>query len=204
MTTTRFPVPDQPECDGSCPQPWHVGYWSGLLPRQKGSECVCSVLSKSFSCNGFSSSLCTNVVVSVCQMPFREAHGVSGKAVFLAESKNIPLNQLSVDDLLTVRWLTHTHSQRYWVWMLKLPPNFTFGLILLVFHLFCLKSFCALFSPLFDSDVSSVWDYGSSVEQYSAPGGTAKSSVSAQIEHMRAWLKRQSQWPLFITPFRQT
>ncbi|XP_062341653.1 argininosuccinate lyase [Osmerus eperlanus] len=83
-------------------------------------------------------------------MPFREAHGVSGIAVFLAESKNIPLNQLSVDDLLTA-------------------------------------------SPLFDSDVSSVWDYGSSVEQYSAPGGTAKSSVSAQIEHMRAWLKRQSQ-----------
>ena len=159
--------------------------------------CVCSVWSKSFSCNGFSSSLCTNLVVSACQMPFREAHGVSGKAVFLAESKNIPLNQLSLDDLLTARWLTHTcvlthtHSQTYWVWMLKLPPNFTLGL--LVFHLFCLKSFCALFSPLFDSDVSSVWDYGSSVEQYSAPGGTAKSSVSAQIEHMRAWLKSQSQ-----------
>ncbi|KAL6470078.1 hypothetical protein MHYP_G00211970 [Metynnis hypsauchen] len=79
-------------------------------------------------------------------VPFREAHSCSGKAVYQAESKNIPLNQLTVEDL---------HSA----------------------------------SPLFDSDVSSVWDYTSSVEQYSAPGGTARSSVTAQIEHMRAWLK---------------
>ncbi|XP_056140926.1 argininosuccinate lyase isoform X1 [Lampris incognitus] len=81
-------------------------------------------------------------------MPFREAHGVSGKAVFLAESRNIALNQLSVEDLATL-------------------------------------------SPLFESDVSSVWDYLSSVEQYSAPGGTAKSSVAAQVEHLRNWLKKQ-------------
>lgn len=47
-------------------------------------------------------------------------------------------------------------------------------------------------SPLFDSDVSSVWDYTSSVEQYSASGGTARSSVTAQVEHMRAWLKVHS------------
>ncbi|XP_070699537.1 argininosuccinate lyase isoform X1 [Pempheris klunzingeri] len=83
-------------------------------------------------------------------LPFREAHGVSGKAVFTAESKNIALNQLTVDDLSAV-------------------------------------------SPLFGSDVSSVWDYSSSVEQYSAPGGTAKSSVAAQVEHLRTWLKTQAQ-----------
>lgn len=47
-------------------------------------------------------------------------------------------------------------------------------------------------SPLFGQDVSSVWDYRSSVEQYSAPGGTAKSSVTAQVEHLRHWLKKQS------------
>ncbi|KAG7321439.1 hypothetical protein KOW79_015854 [Hemibagrus wyckioides] len=82
-------------------------------------------------------------------MPFREAHGCSGKAVYQAESKGVPLNQLTVEDLHTA-------------------------------------------SPLFDSDVSSVWDYTSSVEQYSAPGGTARSSVTAQIEHMRAWLKVHS------------
>uniref|UniRef100_A0A672ZUT8 Argininosuccinate lyase n=1 Tax=Sphaeramia orbicularis TaxID=375764 RepID=A0A672ZUT8_9TELE len=83
-------------------------------------------------------------------MPFREAHGVSGKVVFAAESKNVALNQLTMEDLSTV-------------------------------------------SPLFRSDVSSVWDYSSSVEQYSAPGGTAKSSVTAQVEHLRTWMRNQAQ-----------
>uniref|UniRef100_A0A3P9IR92 Argininosuccinate lyase n=1 Tax=Oryzias latipes TaxID=8090 RepID=A0A3P9IR92_ORYLA len=83
-------------------------------------------------------------------IPFREAHGLSGKAVFKAESKNIALNQLTAEDLSDV-------------------------------------------SPLFGSDVSSVWDYSSSVEQYSAPGGTAKTSVVAQVEHLRNWLRKQAQ-----------
>uniref|UniRef100_A0A3Q4G5L1 Argininosuccinate lyase n=1 Tax=Neolamprologus brichardi TaxID=32507 RepID=A0A3Q4G5L1_NEOBR len=83
-------------------------------------------------------------------VPFREAHGLSGKAVFTAESKNIALNQLTVEDLTAI-------------------------------------------SPLFGNDVSSVWDYRSSVEQYSAPGGTAKSSVAAQVEHLRNWLKKHAQ-----------
>uniref|UniRef100_A0A9J8CXP4 Argininosuccinate lyase n=1 Tax=Cyprinus carpio carpio TaxID=630221 RepID=A0A9J8CXP4_CYPCA len=68
-------------------------------------------------------------------MPFREAHSCAGKAVYIAESKNIHLSQITVEDLQTV-------------------------------------------SPLFDKDVSSVWDYNRSVEQYSAPGGTARSSVT--------------------------
>ncbi|KAM3600803.1 uncharacterized protein V6R79_002709 [Siganus canaliculatus] len=83
-------------------------------------------------------------------VPFREAHGLSGKAVFTAESKNIALNQLTAEDLSAI-------------------------------------------SPLFESDVSSVWDYRSSVEQYKAPGGTAKSSVTAQVEHLRNWLRNQAQ-----------
>ncbi|KAM3868681.1 argininosuccinate lyase-like [Diretmus argenteus] len=83
-------------------------------------------------------------------MPFREAHGISGKAVFMAESKKMPLNHLTLEDLGTI-------------------------------------------SPLFGSDVSSVWDYRSSVEQYSAPGGTAKSSVAAQVERLRNWLKKLAQ-----------
>lgn len=81
-------------------------------------------------------------------MPFREAHSCAGKAVYIAETKKVPLNLLTVEDLQTA-------------------------------------------SPLFDADISSVWDYSSSVEQYSAPGGTAKNSVIAQIEHFRAWLKAQ-------------
>nr|XP_040036726.1 argininosuccinate lyase isoform X2 [Gasterosteus aculeatus aculeatus] len=82
-------------------------------------------------------------------VPFREAHGISGKAVFAAESKNIALNQLTLEDLSAV-------------------------------------------SPLFGGDVSSVWDYRSSVEQYSAPGGTAKSSVAAQVEQLRDWLQKRT------------
>uniref|UniRef100_A0A8C2JAH3 Argininosuccinate lyase n=1 Tax=Cyprinus carpio TaxID=7962 RepID=A0A8C2JAH3_CYPCA len=85
-------------------------------------------------------------------MPFREAHSCAGKAVYIAESKNIHLSQITVEDLQTV-------------------------------------------SPLFDKDVSSVWDYNRSVEQYSAPGGTARSSVTAQIEHFRTWLQGQKQKP---------
>uniref|UniRef100_A0A672HJW1 Argininosuccinate lyase n=1 Tax=Salarias fasciatus TaxID=181472 RepID=A0A672HJW1_SALFA len=75
-------------------------------------------------------------------VPFREAHGLSGKAVFAAETKNVSLNQLTEEDLSAI-------------------------------------------SPLFEADVSSVWDYRSSVEQYGAPGGTARSSVAAQVEQLR-------------------
>uniref|UniRef100_A0A8C5BI92 Argininosuccinate lyase n=1 Tax=Gadus morhua TaxID=8049 RepID=A0A8C5BI92_GADMO len=83
-------------------------------------------------------------------LPFREAHGLSGRAVFQAESKNVPLNQLTVEDLAAI-------------------------------------------SPLFDRDVAAVWDYSSSVEQYSAPGGTARSSVTAQVQHLRRWLQDHTQ-----------
>ncbi|XP_063059133.1 argininosuccinate lyase [Engraulis encrasicolus] len=83
-------------------------------------------------------------------VPFRQAHGCSGKAVALAEAKNVQLNELTLEDLHTA-------------------------------------------SPLFESDVSSVWDYSSSVEQYSAMGGTAKSSVLTQIQHMSTWLEKHRQ-----------
>ncbi|XP_010019496.1 PREDICTED: argininosuccinate lyase, partial [Nestor notabilis] len=80
-------------------------------------------------------------------MPFRQAHIDTGKAVHLAESKGIPINNLSLDDLKSI-------------------------------------------SPLFGSDVSQVFNFFNSVEQYTAMGGTAKSSVSAQIDHLRELLKR--------------
>ncbi|NXD63457.1 ARLY2 lyase, partial [Eolophus roseicapillus] len=80
-------------------------------------------------------------------MPFRQAHIASGNAVHLAETKGIPINNLSLDDLKSI-------------------------------------------SPLFGSDVSQVFSFLNSVEQYTAMGGTAKSSVSAQIDHLREQLKR--------------
>ncbi|KFV69486.1 Argininosuccinate lyase, partial [Dryobates pubescens] len=45
-------------------------------------------------------------------------------------------------------------------------------------------------SPLIGSDVSQVFNVVNSVEQYTAVGGTAKSSVSTQIEQLREILKR--------------
>ncbi|XP_021565510.1 argininosuccinate lyase isoform X2 [Carlito syrichta] len=81
-------------------------------------------------------------------MPFRQAHEASGKAVFMAETKGVALNQLSLQELQTI-------------------------------------------SPLFSGDVSHVWDYGHSVEQYGALGGTARSSVDWQIGQVRALLQAQ-------------
>uniref|UniRef100_A0A8C5LLL9 Argininosuccinate lyase n=1 Tax=Leptobrachium leishanense TaxID=445787 RepID=A0A8C5LLL9_9ANUR len=79
-------------------------------------------------------------------MPFRQAHGLSGKAVQLAESKGISVNKLTLEDLKSI-------------------------------------------SALFSSDVSQVWNYTNSVEQYTAAGGTAKCSVVAQVEQLRTWMK---------------
>lgn len=44
------------------------------------------------------------------------------------------------------------------------------------------------FSPVFDEDVSAVWNYDNSVDQYSAYGGTAKSSVMDQIKNLQHWI----------------
>uniref|UniRef100_A0A8C5T8E0 Argininosuccinate lyase n=1 Tax=Malurus cyaneus samueli TaxID=2593467 RepID=A0A8C5T8E0_9PASS len=80
-------------------------------------------------------------------MPFRQAHIAAGKAVHLAETKGITLNNLTLEDLKSI-------------------------------------------SPLFGSDVAQVFSVVTSVEQYTAAGGTAKSSVTAQIEQLRELLKR--------------
>lgn len=41
------------------------------------------------------------------QMPFRQAHEASGKAVFMAETKGVALNQLSLQELQTIRCSPH-------------------------------------------------------------------------------------------------
>ncbi|XP_068271555.1 argininosuccinate lyase [Nyctibius grandis] len=48
-------------------------------------------------------------------------------------------------------------------------------------------------SALFGSDVSQIFNVVNSVEQYTAMGGTAKSSVNAQIEQLRELLKRHTE-----------
>lgn len=47
-------------------------------------------------------------------------------------------------------------------------------------------------SPLFAEDVSSVWNFEHSVEQYEAVGGTALSSVNVQITNATAFLDNYS------------
>uniref|UniRef100_A0A0B7A3W4 Argininosuccinate lyase n=1 Tax=Arion vulgaris TaxID=1028688 RepID=A0A0B7A3W4_9EUPU len=79
-------------------------------------------------------------------LPFREAHGMAGLCVALAEKHNIPVSELSLKDFHSV-------------------------------------------SPLFEEDVTKVWNYTNSVEQYKAPGGTAASSVKQQIVSLRSWLE---------------
>ena len=46
-------------------------------------------------------------------------------------------------------------------------------------------------STKFDKDVSSVWDYQQSVEQYQSTGGTSLNSVERQIKLLLEWLKFQ-------------
>nr|XP_045625554.1 argininosuccinate lyase-like [Procambarus clarkii]XP_045625555.1 argininosuccinate lyase-like [Procambarus clarkii]XP_045625556.1 argininosuccinate lyase-like [Procambarus clarkii] len=50
-------------------------------------------------------------------------------------------------------------------------------------------------SPLFEDDVSSVWNYEHSVEQYKATGGTALASIDAQIVKARQFLDTFSLTP---------
>ncbi|MDZ4763612.1 MAG: argininosuccinate lyase [Chloroflexota bacterium] len=71
-------------------------------------------------------------------MPFREAHGVSGRAVRLAAEKGVRLPDLTLDDLR--------------------------GL-----------------SPLFDADVTAVFDFEASVARRNSIGGTAPETVRDQI-----------------------
>ena len=46
-------------------------------------------------------------------------------------------------------------------------------------------------SPLFSGDMSHVWDYGRSVGQYRALGGTACSGINRQIRQVQALLQAQ-------------
>lgn len=64
--------------------------------------------------------LCTmpNFLFIFFQVPFREAHGMSGAAVHAAETKGCPLNELTVEDLKEIRLayvVTWSFSSPYWV-----------------------------------------------------------------------------------------
>ena len=46
--------------------------------------------------------------------------------------------------------------------------------------------------PLFDEDVLLIWSYESSVEKKNSEGGTSKSSVYAQITHIKKYIEKNS------------
>ncbi len=47
------------------------------------------------------------------------------------------------------------------------------------------------FSPAFEEDVSAVWNYENSVEQYTSTGGTSKQSVLDQCLKLQVWIDSQ-------------
>ena len=49
------------------------------------------------------------------------------------------------------------------------------------------------YSPYFEDDVKSVWNYENSIEQYKAEGGTSRSAVKEQIAKLNQWLMAYSQ-----------
>lgn len=52
------------------------------------------------------------------QIPFREAHGLSGMCVALAEKKQCPLSSLSLEDFKSIRYDKHQNdpgSEEFWI-----------------------------------------------------------------------------------------
>ena len=54
-----------------------------------------------------------------------------------------------------------------------------------------IEEILSLFSSKFDKDVTSVWNYEQSVEQYQSTGGTSLSNVEKQIKFLLDWLRLQ-------------
>ncbi|EFN85962.1 argininosuccinate lyase [Harpegnathos saltator] len=78
-------------------------------------------------------------------IPFRESHHLAGRAVALAESKGISLQELTLQELKTI-------------------------------------------SEVFEGNISCIWDYNCSVEQYKTAGGTSSEAIQQQISKLRSWL----------------
>ncbi len=99
------------------------------------------------------------------KVPFRIAHSLSGNCVSLSEKLNCNLNELTLDQLKEIRYILKCEVYQ------------------INFH----DYFFSIFenSPNFESDVHEVYNFENSVEQYVSMGGTAKSSVQAQIDHFK-------------------
>nr|CAD7437578.1 unnamed protein product [Timema bartmani] len=88
-------------------------------------------------------------VLQTLTVGFREAHGLAGKAVSLAEQLGVLMSELALEQLKSI-------------------------------------------SDKFTEDVSNVWDYESSVEQYQTTGGTSRASVLKQVCQLVQWLQTKT------------
>nr|CAD7459271.1 unnamed protein product [Timema tahoe] len=94
---------------------------------------------------------------------FREAHGLAGKAVSLAEQLGVLMSELALEQLKSISQILKDDV-----------------------------SVCVYCSDKFTEDVSNVWDYESSVEQYQTTGGTSRASVLKQVCQLVQWLQTKT------------
>nr|CAD7428625.1 unnamed protein product [Timema monikensis] len=88
-------------------------------------------------------------VLQTLTVGFRDAHGLAGKVVALAEQLGVSLSELALEQFKSI-------------------------------------------SEKFTEDVSNVWDYESSVEQYQTTGGTSRASVLKQVCQLGQWLQTKT------------
>lgn len=71
----------------------------------------------------------SDIYTYISKVPFREAHSCAGKAVYIAETKNISLSELTVEDLQTVR----SAGTFKWLWLIEVYEMFLFLLFIYLF-----------------------------------------------------------------------
>jgi argininosuccinate lyase len=139
------------------------------------------------------------------QVPFREAHGLAGQAVALAETKGCSLKELTVadykgihaqfeEDVVQASDYIHTTSAHPSLVVFVFsncavcgPCRILCFTLLLVFE----RDFrCARIDYVCQNiETLQTWDFEHSVDQYTATGGTARVAVEEQIKSLRAMLE---------------
>lgn len=62
--------------------------------------------------------------------------------------------------------------------------KYSFEIILLL----CSNFYRSVFSNVFEDDITNIWNYGNSIDQYKALGGTSRISVLEQIQKLQNWI----------------
>lgn len=124
-------------------------------------------------------------------VPFRQTHHVAGAAVQLAEQSARQLSDLTLAGEYAIMCGPTA-------WQIRLPAQ-SHGLRgelpLCADYLICSEVFdppseLQQLHPLFESDVSAVWDFSASVEKRCSAGGTSRQAVLDQVAQLRATVRR--------------